>query len=780
MTIADALGRVREIRLAEKAPTVLDTVAAELSAAIHGEADIVCGFAADERESGAFQVHASLETLPAATLGDECAKGPLRGVYLELNTDGTGHLASTHTRYLYSFLTYLLRDLAYEDVQTVAGGKFFKSTFSWNRPTYDFFLTQEGRIQRNLNRETYVRRLAESGFTHLEVNGLAFPEGHESGPAGEAYPMFYTYCPALDQFVSSYLNEGLYPEEHLAANLNYLKTNADLARTYGLVPGLLCFEPRSVSEEFFERYPMLRGARVDHPFRSFKPRYNMTIAHPLVREHYAEMMRKLMEAVPELGFLSVWTNDSGAGFEHTQSLYVGRNGGAYLIREWKNETQIADAAAENALRFLSTLRDAARETNPEFRVCTRLESFYGEHDQIWVGLRDGLDAEATSLVSRGWEMPYAHAAYPDSKSFVSGTVHQQTFETKETELAAELADRSAYAHFYFAAGPNTLFAPLLGIPYPKLTFRRLQLLHSNGVDNLAHVGGTNPPEQVPFNVNHEVLRAFQFDPELDADKTIQRIARRWVGALFAGDLQRAWAECENAILAFPHVTPLYSTYGFVWYRLWARPLVPNIEAIPEEERAYYQEFMCTTPHNPNNIDLSRDVLFQLTTVDDCRKALNRIDDNLWKPMDAAIAILENIRESASGALGDNNAVTDALVRLKALRCWFLTQRSVAAWVVGVCGYFETSDETERSACKVVLDQMIDQEIENSERLIEMLDSDVEFMATTELTETPLMHGRNMKELLERRVSLMQAHRGDEPFVDPHYMERMASEERGGP
>jgi hypothetical protein len=780
MFISEALASVQVVSLPDGGSPVLRTVAKEIASICGGR--VVTRGKASEGElcRGVFQIHADPETLPQGRIQCTDTSNELRGVFCELAEDGTGHLAATHTRFLFSFCTYLLRDLAYEDVGVVANGKFFKSTFSWNRPTYDFFLTQEGRIQRNLNRDTYVRRLAESGFTHLEINGLAFPEGHESGPAGEVYPMFYTYCPALDQFVASKLNSGLYSPERLSENLGYLKKNAQLAREYGLVPGLLCFEPRSVPEEFFDRYPMLRGARVDHPFRSFKPRYNMTIAHPLVREHYAEMVQRLMEAVPELGFLSVWTNDSGAGFEHTQSLYVGRNGGAYLIREWKNETQIADAAAENALRFLSTLRDAARATNPEFRVCTRLESFYGEHDQIWAGLRDGLDAEATSLVSRGWEMPYAHAAYPDSKSFVSGTVHQQTFETKETELAAELADRSSYAHFYFAAGPNTLFAPLIGIPYPKLTFRRLQLLHSNGVDNLAHVGGTNPPEQVPFNVNHEVLRAFQFDPELDADKTIQRIARRWVGALFAGDLQRAWAECEKAILAFPHVTPLYSTYGFVWYRLWARPLVPNIEAIPEEERAYYQEFMCTTPHNPNNIDLSRDVLFQLTTVDDCRKALNRIDDNIWKPLDAAIAILENIRESASGALGDNNAIADTLVRLKALCCWFRTQRSVAAWVVGVCGYLETSDETERSACKTILDQMIVQEIENSERLMELLDLDVDFMATTDLTETPLMHGRNMKELLEHRISLMQAHRGDEPFFDPHYMERMASEERGGP
>ena len=374
-------------------------------------------------------------------------------------------------------------------------------------------------------------------------------------------------------------------------------------------------------------------------------------------------------------------------------------------------------------------------------------------------------------------MPYSHAAYPGSKSFVAGTVHQQSFHEKEIVSANELEQGDSSAHFYFAAGPNALFAPLIGIPYPTLTYRRLKLLHDNGVKRLAHVGGTNPVEQVPYNVNHEVLRAFQFDSELDIASTIERIARRWVGALFSNELIGAWEECEKAVLAFPHVTPLYSTYGFVWYRLWARPLVPNIEAIPESERAYYQDFMCTTPHNPNNVDLSRDVLFQLTSVEDCRKALSRFDENVWEPLDDAIGILERIEKTACGTLGQTNAIKDTLARLGALRCWMRTQWSVAAWVVGVCGYVEAVDENARDECRSLLDDMIAKELENTDRLIELLDSDVEFLATTELTETPLVYGQNLKELLHKRKQLMQAYRGDEPYIDPEYMIRKAAEQQ---
>jgi hypothetical protein len=694
-------------------------------------------------------------------------------VRFHLDESGSGYLFAEPLHLLFPFVVHLLRDRIDEDLPPVALEEAVAPAFAWQRSTFDFFLTQEGRSQKGLDRDGYVRRLAESGFTHMEVNGLAFPAPWERGPRGEAYPMFYTYCPALDQFVESELGAGLYPRDYLAANLTFLRSNAELARKYGLVPGLLCFEPRSVPEEFFQRYPMLRGARVDHPFRSFQPRYNMTIAHPLVREHYGQMVERLLDEVPELGFLSIWTNDSGAGFEHTQSLYVGRNGGAYLIREWKNQEQIAEAAGSNALRYLRALRDAGRRKNPDFRVLTRMESFYGEHEVIWAGLEDGLEVETTSLVTRGWEMPYAHPRYPDSREFPGGSVYQQSFAPGEEELLGELEERSSGAHFYFSAGPHWLFGPLLGIPYPRLVHSRLTLLHRNGVRRLAQLGGTHPPEMVPFSPNHEIIRAFQFDPDLDPAAALRRIAVRWAGEDLAALLLRAWALTEEAILAFPHTSGLYSVYGFTWYRLWARPLVPNIEAIPLEDRSYYQDFMCTTPHNPNNVDLSRDVLFQLTTAGKSRKVVERMDAGVWGPLDEAIPLLLGAQADAARSLGEGNVLADLLVRLQAFRCWLMTQRNVAAWVAGVCGYMEASSDAEREKCRRIVDEMITKELENSEALMELLGSGVEFIATTDRGETPLIHGENLKELLTKRMELMVAHRNDEPFIDPDYMERQA-------
>nr|NIM11288.1 hypothetical protein [Candidatus Aminicenantes bacterium]NIM78068.1 hypothetical protein [Candidatus Aminicenantes bacterium]NIN17388.1 hypothetical protein [Candidatus Aminicenantes bacterium]NIN41281.1 hypothetical protein [Candidatus Aminicenantes bacterium]NIN84054.1 hypothetical protein [Candidatus Aminicenantes bacterium] len=693
--------------------------------------------------------------------------------YFRIDEDGAGCIAVSKPHLLFGFLSYLLDCLVDNDVETVREGRFFNTAFQWQRSSYDFFLNQEGRIQRNMDKETYIRHLAALGFTHLEVNGLAFPMALETGPKGEAYHMFYTYCPALDQFVYSQLNKGIYPYYYLSANLSNLKTNARLAVKYGLVPGLLCFEPRSLPEAFFSRYPMLRGARVDHPFRSFKPRYNMTIAHPKVKEHYREMLTKLMREVPELGFISIWTNDSGAGFEYTKSLYVGRNGGAYLIREWKDDEEIARAAGENALQFFYLLRDAGRKINPGFRVITRMESFYGEHDIIWKGLEDQVDVETTSLIAKGWEMPYSHPRYPESTSINGGTVYQCQFDPKENVLMKELETRDSCSHFYFAAGPHAMFAPLLGIPYPSLTYQRLKLLYENGVRFLAHSGGTFPPGLVPFNVNHEISRVFQFNPGMNIRQEIEKIARIWTGNVFLQELQKAWQFTEEAVLAFPNITPLYSTMGFVWYRLWVRPLVPNIEAIDREERAYYEDFMCTTPHNPNNVDLSRDVLFQLTTPEKCRKDVERIDINLWKPLDQAIEILSRIRSEARNQLGNVNVIEDQYIRLNALRCWFMTQRNAAAWIAGVHGFLDAENDPEKEKNRELLKNAMKKEIKNSKQLLELLASGIEFMAVTDIGETPLIHGNNLKDLLQKRITLMEAHMKDEPFIDPLYIEKNA-------
>jgi len=776
MKVCEILQQVTQVRIPETGYPVEVTVAEEM-----GRRN---GLAADYKrvDSSEFKSEKGVMVVAVVTrqIGERLPlpkiEIPSGGDWVLINVDENQclWLLSSKPYYLYTAFSFLVENLADRD-QSDLQPWVRPISFSVEKSTFDLFLTQYARLLRGLDRERYIREYARLGFSHVEVNALAFPSPYEKGVKGEFYPDFYTYCPALDQFASSRLNRGIFPQEYLWANLEQLKENSRLALKFGLVPGLLCFEPRSVPESLFEKYPTLRGARVDHPFRSFKPRYNLSIVHPLVQKHYAELLTNLMTEVPELGFLAIWSNDSGAGFEHTKSLYVGRNGGAYLIREWKDDEEIAKAAASNIIQFFRLLRDAGSRINPDFRVITRLESFYGENSYLWPQLEDRIDVEVSSLLVKGWESNYPHPQYRDLK--VLGSALHNSLHEKEKEPMEELGSRNSRSYFYHSFGSHTNHEPLLGIPFPWLTCEKLQAASRLGIPNLAHIGGIHPPDKVPFAVNQEIFRCFQLDSSLDIDKAVFDIALNYAGDEHADDLAKGWKLIEQAIRSFVPLS-IYSHYGVVWQRLLVRPLVPDIGRIPEKKRAYYERFMCTSVHNPNKVDLAKDVLFDLITKEYAQKAFTRIDENVWNPIGSAIELFYRKMDETLNS-GDKKAgavFQDQYHRARALRCLYATLRNTAVWIYAVHEYLDSTDPGSRADCRRLLDAMMKQEIQNCRELLELWETArVEWMIISDAEETAFIHGENFPQLLKKKIDLMEKHRNDEPFVDPDYMFHLAND-----
>ena len=777
MTLKEHLQGIRLIRTTAEGPLVERTVAGEVRALAFPGARV------EDRPAGSFSpgkasfniaVHRpSLGPLPAR-LG---LKPPARGEWAAFVFDESGRfwLIASRAPVLYGawrFAAETLLDRPARPFRWLA-----PLAFESEKDTFDLFLTQYARLIRGFDREAYIRDMARLGFTHVEVNGLAgaTPIEERTKVRGEFYPDFYTYCPALDQFVSSRLNRGLYPARYLRANLARLKENARLALKYGLRPGLLCFEPRTVPESFFSKYPTLRGARVDHPFRSFRPRFTLSLVHPAVRAHYAELLTNLMNEVPELEFLSVWSNDSGSGFEHTRSLYVGRNGGAYLIREWKTDEDIARAAADNAARFFELMRDTGRRVNPGFRVMTRLESFYGEHRHLWPRLRDGVDVEVNSLLARGWDNNYRHPRYGSIR--VLGSALNNTLADEERKPLRELEARGSRAHFYHFLGPFSNHEPILGVPFPWLVREKLEACRRIGARALAHHGGLAPAGRVPYPVNQEVFRAFQFRPREDVEAAVLGLARKWVGEKHAAGLVRAWRLVDRAVRGFPPMS-IYSNYGVVWQRLFVRPLVPDIDRIPEAERAYYERFMCTSRHNPNRVDLARDVLFELLPTGYAGRAFRLIDRNVMKPVSEAVDLLDGLRKACrrAGESGPAAVFEDQWVRARALRCLDTTLRNTAAWVFAVHTYLESPGRGKRAACRALLRQVADSEVRNTRDLLDLWrNAPVEWLIVSGRGETPFLHGPNFPELLETKIRLTRKYSRFEPRVDPGYMFRLPND-----
>ncbi len=65
-----------------------------------------------------------------------------------------------------------------------------------------------------------------------------------------------------------------------------------------------------------------------------------------------------------------------------------------------------------------------------------------------------------------------------------------------------------------------------------------------------------------------------------------------------------------------------------------------------------------------------------------------------------------------------------------------------------------------------LDEVIDFEIENVKMLKTLVEtSQTHFMAVSETGETPFMYGKNLPELLARKIELTESHRSSPPFID---------------
>ncbi|UCE06759.1 MAG: hypothetical protein JSW07_01575 [bacterium] len=774
MTVSEALKQVKKIEFSTKCRPVVKTVAEQLKNQLCKNADLSQVSEAGQAKKGVFRIFIADENF--VEINNKKNFDDKDWMFFRIDETGGGELVTSVPHLLYGLFYRIEYEWIDDVVNEYKQGRSAPSTFKWQRSLMDIFFAHQYRTARHFNREAYVRECARLGYSHIEVNCLATPVPFEKGVPDEVYPHFYNYCAALDQFVDSRLNRGIYPADYLQGNLNLLKYNACLALKYGITPGLLCFEPRNVPDALLERYPMLRGARVDHPFRSLKPRYNLTLAHPAVREHYAEMMEKLMKQVPELGYISIWTNDSGAGFEYTSTLYVGRNGGAYLIREWKSNEEIADKAGENIMRFMKLLRDTARKVNPEFRVIGRLEALSSERHVIDREIGNGIDVEVATLLSKDFESPYHHPLYEDATE-VLGTIFHNSYDVKEKKEMAELKQKDCWTHVVHGFGNVNNIDALLGTPAPWLTFDKLKAMAEVGAQYVASYGGINPPTMVPWSINHEVFRAFQMDSSLDIETIVNDVAKRWGGEKWAGDLVEAWRLTDQAIRVFPIPVSMYMVWGHTWMRLWLRPLVPNIEAIPKEDRAYYERFMISPPHNPANVDLMRDVLFELTTPDRCMLAVERMDQSMWTLIDKAMKIYMKV----IGELREDDPAYKIFIdqsdRLRALKCWFRTHRNVAAWIAGVHGYLESQDEKIKAERRQLVRDMVLDEIANTRELLELWEtSDVDFMVISEYAETPLIHGKNFGELLKRRIELMKGRENDEPYIDPDYMWRMSGPE----
>lgn len=691
-------------------------------------------------------------------------EGHAQWIWLRLTDEGAGELIATHGSFLFSGLSLLENGLNSDLRANLSDGILLPATFNFHRPHYDACLSQYWRSARGFEDEAYVRKLAETGFTHCEINSLHAHFPYEESVEGEFYPQFYTYCAGFNHFVNSKLTEGLWPEHYLEANLMRLKHLATLAKRYGLKPGLLMFEPRNMPEKFFVKYPTLRGARVDHQFRSRLPRYCLAQDHPVTKRHYQEVMERLMDAAPDLSYLSVWANDSGAGFEHTSSLYVGRNGGPYMIREWRDHDNIAETAGKSIIDYMSNLQSAAAKTNPDFDVVLRLEPFKNEHDTIKAGLGGHLTWEGPSMLVHGYDLPYPHPKYPENMGVAGSVLHTTMDETEAPAMAKSKAAGVNPIMNYSGSGLMN-HEPLLGLPFPRMIHSKMGALKGMGADRASCFGGLAHAEATPFWPNPVAIRAAQFTPEASIDDVLLNYATELVGIDHAKSLDDAWRAFEEALIWQPAVA-LYGAFGFCWQRTWDRPFVPDIEAIPLQDRRYYEKHGCFQHNNPGVNDLGRDVLFDLITREQGDKMSGDMDRELLPRVNQLLEHLTGILSDLEPDSVAAGVFRDLRDRVRGYRHWATALRSVCAWVGSVYGYLESDNDEDRALHEKRLQAAIDLDLENTAGLLELIETtNTEFMVVSAAGNHTYFYGEDLPDLLRLRLKLTKEYRHHKPRID---------------
>ena len=178
--------------------------------------------------------------------------------------------------------------------------------------------------------ETFAKlasRLRRFGAVAMNVSQLS-GKTLEDVPEGGSPWHEYTAClPVLaKKFFPHPKAAPFVNAAYVRKNVALLRACAGVLRKHKLDAAFNTHDPFFMPEEFFAKYPHLRGARLDHPRRTRREEFGTCRDCPEGQEMLAWSMAQLVKEVPELTTVLWLTNDAGAGICWNEYLYPGPNG----------------------------------------------------------------------------------------------------------------------------------------------------------------------------------------------------------------------------------------------------------------------------------------------------------------------------------------------------------------------------------------------------------------------------------------------------------------------
>jgi hypothetical protein len=171
-----------------------------------------------------------------------------------------------------------------------------------------------------------VSRLKKFGTVQINISTLADKGFHEIPVGGNPWNEYASNLGALYKFFPDPKIAPFVPAEFVMKNRKLLLDKAKILNDNGMEAAFFANEPVFLPSAFFDRYPQLRGPRVDHPRRSKVACFAPCMSLKETQDMYTGMMADLLKNAPEVKAFYFKTNDAGSGNCWSDWLYTGPNG----------------------------------------------------------------------------------------------------------------------------------------------------------------------------------------------------------------------------------------------------------------------------------------------------------------------------------------------------------------------------------------------------------------------------------------------------------------------
>jgi hypothetical protein len=168
--------------------------------------------------------------------------------------------------------------------------------------------------------------LKKHGRVEIMVASLAEPTRADMPPGGSPWHEYAACLPTWQKFFPHEQMQPFLDMKHVARNRALLADCVKITRSHGYTAGFVHQTPYFLPEAFFQKYPHLRGPRVDHPRRSRREAFALCVDHPESLQMYADMSAQMARDIPDLTYLRLVANDAGSGLCWSDWLYPGPNG----------------------------------------------------------------------------------------------------------------------------------------------------------------------------------------------------------------------------------------------------------------------------------------------------------------------------------------------------------------------------------------------------------------------------------------------------------------------